>query len=672
MFGWGEGVEQKAAPAPLNLLKGNTSGRGSIESLGLGGQGAEKSPSGISTTMASPAESGVVSSPQTTNFGWSSTRNTQPAVESSHPSSNLTHSRALSRGLAAVGEDKPPSTSSRASSNGTQNPPGISSQPVTPSGSTKSDSPISGNHSKQPSHTHSLAPTRPSSPQGVRISTEIVETTLIPEARTDSPLPSTSAVSNPVDHTPRETSASAPSTNFDEWHALENMTTTAKLPSAKEANCDFEEWGSLDDFAKAKDPKIADVEATSSVGVQDQISGLPVKPSETEDRSKEDEWSAFEEPGTASKTTSLDKSSARSSLQIPAKLENKEKLDNGSSLAALKDPLAINSPSEQQLAHAHTKSTESSSLSAQNTDDWGSFDAFEGALASSPAISVPPPMNISLGLMAKSIEAPNPKAQITDNWGSFEAFESTLTPQPSISNQPLRMSFVQSPKKLNVNPTDNPSFEGSKQGPWGPFGTPEQPRPKTTGNINLPALSILSGPAIKLPILPVFPASPAPPAATAGEDDDDDWGEMVQSPQVPDAGSCFSSALRPTSSTPRAMSPALSQPTQPTLPPQPASTTLMYDFSSFETKTPAPERNSKPTNGGATDTWDLSFFDGPMAANKVPVGVTTSGQHGSDLWDAPAPVVVGRRMNAREAEEDGIVRAIVDGLPDLGYMLQQR
>lgn len=450
------------------------------------------------------------------------------------------------------------------------------------------------------------------------------------------------------------------------------MTTTVKLPSAKEANCNFDEWGSLDDLAKAEDPTIADAKAASSVGAQDQISGLPVNTSEMEDRSKEDEWSAFEEPGTTSETTSLDKSSARSSLQIPAKLDTKEKLDNGSSLAAFKDPLVINSPSEQQLAHAHTKSTEGSGSSVQKTDDWGSFDAFEGALASNPAISVPPPTDISRGLMAKSIETPGPKVQSTDNWGSFEAFESTLTPQPSVSNQSLRMSSIQSPKQLNINPANNLSLEGSKQGPWGSFGTPEKPRSKTAGNINLPTLSILSGPAIKLPILPVFPASPAPLAPTVGEDDDDDWGEMVQSPQVPDVGSCFSSALRPTSSTPRAMSPALSQFTQPTPPPQPASTMLVYDFSSFETKTPVPERNSKPTNGGGTDTWDLSFFDSPMAASKVPVGVTTSSQHGSDLWDAPAPVVVGRRMNAREAEEDGIVRGIVDGLPDLGYMLQQR
>lgn len=668
MFGWGEGIEQKTTPTPLNLLKGNTSGRSSIESLGLGGQGVEKSPSGISTTMTSPAESGVVpSSPQTTSFGWSSFGNTQPTVESSHPGSNLTHLRTLSRSLAAVGEDKLP-PSSRESSYDTRNPSGISSQPVTPGGSTKSDSPISGNHSRQPSHTHSLAPTQPSSPRAIRISTEVVETTLIPEARTDGPSPSTSAVSNPVDHTPEKTSAPAPSTSFDEWHAFENMTTTVKLPSAKDANCNFE-WGSLDDLTKAEDPKIADPKIAGPAGVQDQIPDLPVNIPGTEEESKEDEWGTFEEPGTASKTTSLNKSSARSSLQIPAKLEDEGKLDTVSALAAFEDPpIIINSlPSEQPLKNTHSKPTESFGSSAPKTDDWG-FDAFEGAMASSPAISVPIPMDISLELVAKSIEAPDPPAQITDNWGSLEAFESTLTPQLSISSRPSGIPIIQPPKQSNPDLASKPGSEDSKETPWGSFSTPEKSRSKTTGNMNLPVLSVLSGPAIKHPALSVLPA---PLASAVVEDDDDDWGEMVQSPQVPGAGSCFSSALRPTSSTPLAMSPALSQFTQPTPPPQLLPTTPVYDFSSFETKTLVPERNSKPTNGGGVDTWDLSFFDGQAAATKAPVDVATPSQRGNDLWDAPAPALVGRRMNAREAEEDGIVRGILDGLPDLSYMLQQ-
>lgn len=669
MFGWGEGIEQKTTPTPLNLLKGNTSGRSSIESLGLGGQGVEKSPSGISTTMTSPVESGVVASlPQTTSFGWSGFGNTQPTVESSHPGSNLTHLRTLSRSLAVVGEDKLPSSSSRASPYDTRNLSGIPSQPVTPGGSTKSDSPISRSHSRQPSHTHSLAPTQPSSPQAIRTSTEVVETTIIPEARTDSPFPSTSAVSNPVDHTSEKTSAPAPDTGFDEWHTFENMTTTVKLPSAKDANCNFDEWGSFDDLTKAEDPKIADSGAAGSVGAQDRISGLPIKNSGTEEGSKDDEWSTVEEPETASKTTSLDKSSARSSLQILAKLEDKRELDTVSALAAFKDPPIINSlPSEQPLTNTHPKPTESSGSSAPKTDDWG-FGAFEGTMASSPAISVPIPMDTPKGLVAKSIEAPDSQIQTTDNWGSLEAFESTLVPQLSTSNQSSRILSIQPPKKSNINLASKPGSEDSKEGLWGSFGTPEKSRSKTTGNINLPALPVLSGSTIKPPALSVFPASPA---LAVVEDDDDDWGEMVQSPQVPDVGSCFSSALRPTSSTPLAMSPALSQLTQPTLSPQPLPITPVYDFSSFETTTPVPERNSKPKNGGGMNTWDLSFFDGQAAANKAPVDVATPSQGGNDLWDAPAPALMGRRMNAREAEEDGIVRGILDGLPDLSYMLQQ-
>lgn len=668
-WGWGEGIEPKAAPAPLNLLKGNNSDRSGIDSLGLGGQGAEKSPSVISTTMVLPAESGVaLSSPQMTGFGWSSFNNTQPTMESSRPGSNLAHSRTPSHSLAAVGEDKPPSTYSRASSNETRDPSGILSQPVTPGRSTKSDSPISSNHSRQPSHTPSLAPTQPSSPRSIRRSTEVVETTLITETRTDNILPSTRVVSKSVDQAPEKTSASASSMDFDEWHAFENMTTTVKLPSAKDANCDFDEWGAFGDLAKAEDPQTAGSKATSSVGAQAQISGLPIKISEKEKGvigSKEDEWSAFEEAGAASKTASLDKSSARSSLQIPMKLEDEGKSDNGSCLAAFKDPLTFNSPSEQPLARAQAKLTESSRLSAQKADDWGSFDAFEGALTSSPAVSTPLSTDIPQGSIAKSVVTPDLEVQPTDNWGSFEAFESALTPQPLISSQSPRIPSIQPPKQSNVKPAGKPSSNDQNNEAWGSFGILEKPRSKTAGNFSLPTLSTSSNTVIKPSVPQVSPT----PVVT--EDDDDDWGEMVQSPQVPDAGSCFDSTLRPTSSTPRTLSPVHSQFMQPSPLLQPASTMSMFDFSSFETKTPAPERSSKPANGGGTDTWDLSFFDSPVAANKTPVNVAASSQRGNDLWDAPAPAVVGRRMNAREAEEDRIVKGIVDGLPDLGFMLQR-
>lgn len=668
MFGWGEGIEQKVAPAPLNLLRGNASDRSGIDSLGLGGQGAENSPSGISTMTALPAESGVaLSSPQTTGFGWSSFNNTQPTMESSHPGSNLAHSRTPSHSLVAVGEDKPPSTSSRASSYETRDPSGILSQPVTPGRSTKSDSPISGNHSRQPSHTPSLAPTQPSSPRSIRGSTEVVETTLITETQTDNTLPSTRVVSKSVNQAPEKTSASASGTGFDEWHAFENMTTTVKLSSAKDANCDFDEWGAFGDLAKVEDPQIAGSKATSSVGAQVQISGLPIKISGKEEgviRSKEDEWSAFEEAGAASKTASLDKSSTRSSLQIPMKLEDEGKSDNGSCLAAFEDPLTFNSPSEQPLARAQAKLAESSRLSAQKTDDWGSFDAFEGALKSSPAVSALLSIDIPQGSIAKPVVTPGLEVQPTDNWGSFEAFESALTPQPLISNQPPRIPSIQPPKQLNVKPTDKPSSNNQNNEAWGSFDTFEKPRSKTAGNFSLPALSISSNTATKPPV----PQVSSTPVVT--EDDDDDWGEMVQSPQVPDAGSRFDSTLRPTSSTPRTLSPVPPQFTQPS-PLQPAPTTPMFDFSSFETKTHVPERSSKPANDEGTDTWDLSFFDSPVATNKAPVNVAASGQRGNDLWDAPAPAVVGRRMNAREADEDRIVRGIVDGLPDLGYMLRQ-
>lgn len=669
MFGWGEGVEsaeKKATPTQLNLGKPNSSGQSSIDVFGSV-QGAMKSPFSISTTVTRPVESGVTPSPQTASFGWGSTDTAQPVV-GSHPSSSAASTK---------GEDKPPSTPSRASFYGTPGPSRMSSQPVTPSRSTKPHSPISSNHSRQVSH--SLALTQPSSPsqQSIKPSAGLVETISIPPTRTDSPFSSTPAASRST-LVSDATAASAPASGFDEWGAFEHMATTVKTPSTKEANCDFNEWGALGDIAK-----VVDVKPASEGSTQNQISGLPVKASGMEENaigSKEDEWSAFEESGA---TSSFGGSSKRSSIHAPAGLEQrpgpKGRTDDWGSLAISKSPLTVKASipglplDMSSTKDLHIKPVERPSSNVQQTDDWGSFDAFESSLTPNLPISDLPSTNVVKESEPISIEAVGSKAQSIDNWGSFEAFESVLTPKPSVSNQSLKMASIQSSTRSYIKPASRPSSGDQKVDNWGSFDAFERSQPKAASNFNfnLPALSISNGATTKSTIRPAPPLVVST-TTTIEDDDDDDWGEMVQSPQIPNGGSSFGTVLQPTSPfTPRTLSPVPPQFMQPQ--PQPAASTMpMYDFSSFETKTSVPDTTSKSANGGGTATWDLSFFDGLGSANKDPVNVSTpspANQPSHDLWDAPAPTVTGRRLNKKELEEDAAVNKIVEGLPDLGYML---
>jgi hypothetical protein len=64
------------------------------------------------------------------------------------------------------------------------------------------------------------------------------------------------------------------------------------------------------------------------------------------------------------------------------------------------------------------------------------------------------------------------------------------------------------------------------------------------------------------------------------------------------------------------------------------------------------------------DNWDLSFFERPNPASNEHL----SGQPvTNDLWDTP--VVLGPQQRKVDLEEDKTIQRILNGLPDLSYML---
>lgn len=686
MFGWGEGIgsaEKKVAPIQLNLAKdshppGNISVLGSRE---ISEQpGALRSPLVIPTTTTHVAETGISSSPQVATFGWSSLDNSQSMVES-HSSSSSTPVK---------GEDKPPTTPYRASFYGT--PSRMSSQAVTPSKSA-SHSPIGSSHSsKLP---HSLAATRPSSPspQGIPGPMKGTEITPIAPTLMDGSFSATPTVSKLVERSapapmPEPMTTSVLSPNFDEWGTFENMATTVKLPSTTEANCNFEEW--VEDLAEAN-PKSS---RTVSMQNQTPTPSEHFKTSKTEEPEislNKDNWGALEVLLPTPKTRTSDTSPEKSAAHTPTEPEQNpssggQNTDNLDSMAFFAGPLVSKPSLSEELsvqpsAHgpiaSELKSVGSASSEVQKADAWSSFDAFENSLAPKPLVSTLSITRVPADLNLRSLEVAGPKVQGTGNWGSFEAFEPALTPSPTIPNQ-----------LLGKPPTYNPQAKSGsieKHVPkaqniddWGSFGASDAPQSKETSNLHLSTPVILNGTGS------THTTSPIPPpiqSSSAVNDDDDDWGEMVQSPEIPNTGGPFSTVLQPTTSSQnnaihRAISPAPLQSTQPqtqTLKPNIASTASMFDFSNPE-KLPAPQKsdNTIPSNNGGSDTWDLSFFDGPVPSTTTPVNASaqpSTNRVSQDLWDAPPPVVTSRRENAKEMEENSVVNQIVEGLPDLSYML---
>jgi hypothetical protein len=217
--------------------------------------------------------------------------------------------------------------------------------------------------------------------------------------------------------------------------------------------------------------------------------------------------------------------------------------------------------------------------------------------------------------------------------------------------------------------------------------------------------------------VPIEPLKPKPAALPAPElpkedilkanDDDDEWGEMVASPATPNFPDLpsFPSVLQDKNSpkalpgfnravvnnkhaTKHSRNASLGNQISGSIPPKP------FDIDNFVPK--AANRSSlgdlSKLTSGSGDPWanaDFSFFEtpslapnnatvpkpSPFASKQVPVApkATPALNNTKAITPTPTPVPsappVGRKSKA-ELEQDKIVRDIINGLPDLSYMLR--
>ncbi|RPB03487.1 hypothetical protein L873DRAFT_1669652 [Choiromyces venosus 120613-1] len=355
---------------------------------------------------------------------------------------------------------------------------------------------------------------------------------------------------------------------------------------------------------------------------------------------------------------------------------------------------------ENMSANAPPTSADSQS---RNYDEWGAFEDLATSGSSSSAPKEGPPLIGSQNSpvatnLNSAVPAPIPSVQSSseshkklnsaqtalgpadttiDNWGDLES----LSSQPPKLQTPSNVSSSHVPKNQNINSlawsesknqktSQSSSFEGSRKGSG--LSTPP------TGNM-LGGGSFISAPmngsaADSIKKRPVI----SNVQTQQDDDEEDDWGEMVQSPTTSTGVIGFSEALRmpaPASSQ-DITSLRASIPLVPSIPQR----VPTLDLTPMPSPTPAPvlQPTSEPSaalspgdlgqksGSNIGDSWDLSFFEGPATPNSgfhMPKDIPEPASQ--DLWDTPA-VVQGK---APESVDDKAIREIVEGLPDLSYML---
>ncbi|KAF8252924.1 hypothetical protein K440DRAFT_657499 [Wilcoxina mikolae CBS 423.85] len=282
---------------------------------------------------------------------------------------------------------------------------------------------------------------------------------------------------------------------------------------------------------------------------------------------------------------------------------------------------------------------------AQSSDEWGAFEKLVSA-GSAGLTSVEEPVKTSGTI----------QNQADDGW---EAFES-LTP---IQSSP-RATLQQSPQ------SNHSSVKGSK-----PDGT-SKPLDASKASFRSPAAEVFASPTRPSKPAALSISSFNGPTQADPVDDEDEWGQM-QSPAKSPATSApvFNSIEHP-------MPTGINGNPAPdpfaglngfgafstTLGSRAGATTMSgqdvvkNDVLDFGNPVSAASPNQAVQSG--IDNWDLSFFERPSPASNQHL----SGQPvTNDLWDTP--VVLGPQRGKVDLEEDKTIKRIIDGLPDLSYML---
>ncbi|PWW78569.1 hypothetical protein C7212DRAFT_362281 [Tuber magnatum] len=331
----------------------------------------------------------------------------------------------------------------------------------------------------------------------------------------------------------------------------------------------------------------------------------------------------------------------------------------------------------------------STNIQSHNYDEWGAFEDLALKEAAPVIGSQNPPVATSAGSAARALMPSVQSSSESDkklNSAQTAPKTADTTINGRVDLEPLSPQLPKSRTSLNISS----SHENQNTG-W--LAWSELKDQKTSQSYPVEdsreGLRLPTPPTSNVPGSESFISAPMNGSAFDGikedpvisnaqtqqdGDEGDDWGEMVQSPIMPTGVLGFTEALMvpaptssqditnlssltpPTSSIPQripALDPApipLSAPAQATHPTSAPSSTLSPG--DFEQK--------------LGDSWDLSFFEGPPTPSSgfsIPKDIPAPASQ--DLWDTPA-VVQGK---APESANDKVIREIVEGLPDLSYML---
>jgi len=355
---------------------------------------------------------------------------------------------------------------------------------------------------------------------------------------------------------------------------------------------------------------------------------------------------------------------------------------------------------ENMSANAPPASTNSQS---RNCDAWGAFGdlAMPGSSTSAPREVAPiigsrgPPAATNLHSTAP---APRPSVQSsTESNKKLNSAQTALGPadttnsgwddlgslssQPPKSKTPSNVSSSHVPQNQRINSL---AWSGSKD------QKTSQPSPvecsREVSRLSIPPTPDISGGEnfISAPLagsaFDGIKKSPLVSNVQTQQDSDegDDWGEMVQSPLMPTGALGFPEALgmpAPTSSQDITSLNASIPPAPPIPQHVPAlglAPALLSAPAPVIQSTSAPSAAltlgdlGQKSSSSIGDSWDLSIFEGPPTPKTsfcVSKGISEPASQ--DLWDTPAVA----QTKASESVNDKTIREIVEGLPDLRYML---
>lgn len=294
--------------------------------------------------------------------------------------------------------------------------------------------------------------------------------------------------------------------------------------------------------------------------------------------------------------------------------------------------------------------------------------------ASKPSVQSSPESNKKLNSAQTAL---GPADTTNDDWDDLEP----LSSQPPKPQTPSNVSSSHVPKNQKINSLALPGSKDQKTSQPSPvecsregsrFSIPPIPNMSGSG-------SFISAPTAGSTFDGVKKSTAVSNVQTQQDSDEgDDWGEMVQSPLMPTGALGFPEVLgmsAPASSQ-DITSLSASTPLAPSIPQR----MLAPDLAPVLPSAPAPviQPASAPSaalnlshlgqksSSSTGDSWDLSIFEEsptPKSGFCAPKGISEPA--GQDLWDTPAVA----QSRAPESPNSKAIREIVEGLPDLRYML---